>query len=423
MNAQQALDLDRNDPLARFRDEFHIPRGANGAEEIYFTGNSLGLQPKRTNEYVEEELEKWRTIAVRGHFEGSHPWLPYHEFLAEPMAAVVGARPEEVVVMNSLTVNLHLMMVSFYRPTPSRHKILIESHAFPSDRYAAESQIRFHGFDPASSLLVARPREGEETLRRDDLLEWIDREGAAIALVLLPGVHYYTGQAFDLAAIANAGRAKGCAVGFDLAHAAGNLDLQIHDTDADFAVWCSYKYLNSGPGSVGGCFVHERHRRSFDLPRFAGWWGHNKSTRFQMGTEFDPLTGAEGWQLSNPPILSLAAMRASLDVFREAGGMAPLRAKSRRLTGYLEELLSSELADAIEIVTPSDPEERGCQLSLRVKSDRLKGRRLLEQLEQRNVACDWREPDVMRVAPAPLYNSFTDVVRFVEILVKIHEAR
>jgi kynureninase len=354
---------------------------------------------------------------VRGHFEGAHPWLPYHELLTEPMARLIGALPSEVVMMNSLTANLHLMMVTFYRPTPERHKILIESRAFPSDRYAVESQVGVHGFDAKSSLVVASPHQGEDHLRIDDLLARIDREGPSIALILLPGVQYYTGQAFDMAAITRAAHRQGCRVGFDLAHAAGNLHLSLHDDGPDFAVWCSYKYLNSGPGSVGGCFVHERHARDRTLPRFAGWWGHDKSTRFLMGDEFDPIPTAEGWQLSNPPILSLAAIHASLDVFSEAGGMQPLREKSAKLTGYLEQLLRTELANEIEIITPA---ERGCQLSLR---SRLEGRHLFEQLEARGVTCDWREPNVTRVAPVPLYNRFVDVARFVEILKSIHEAR
>ena len=401
-----AVTLDRDDPLGRFRDEFHIPRTAPGHEEIYFAGNSLGLLPKRTRSYVDAELEKWTRLAVKAHFSGEHPWMPYHEFLAEPMARLVGASPAEVVTMNSLTVNLHLMMASFYRPTRERHRILLEERAFPSDDYALESQARFHGLEPAEALVRVRSADVEEVLERD---------GASIALVLLPGVQYYSGLAFDMEAIARLGHAKGCVVGFDLAHAAGNLVLRVHDWNVDFAVWCTYKYLNSGPGSVGACFVHERHGTRKDLPRLAGWWGHDKSSRFRMEPGFKPIPGAEGWQLSNPPILSLAAIRASLDVFMEAGGMEPLREKSLRLTGYLEWLIQQDLGDSIDILTPADPRRRGCQLSLRVKSNRT-GKAVFERLEASGVTCDWREPDVIRVAPVPLYNRYQDVYRFVEIL-------
>jgi kynureninase len=412
-----AVARDRDDPLARFRGEFHIPRTRRGDEEIYFTGNSLGLLPKRTKKYVDDELVKWSRLAVKAHFEGEHPWMPYHEFLAGPMARLVGASPSEVVTMNSLTANLHLMMASFYRPTPERHRILFEDHAFPSDDYALESQARFHGFDPAEALVRLRPHvhDRKPTIDTAEIAGVLEREGASIALVLLPGVQYYTGQAFDLEAITRLAHAKGCAVGFDLAHAAGNRVLRLHDWDVDFAVWCTYKYLNSGPGSVGACFVHERHGRRTDLPRLAGWWGHDKDSRFRMEPGFRPIPGAEGWQLSNPPILSLAAIRASLDVFLEAGGMEPLREKSLRLTGYLEWLLHRELADSVEILTPSDPGQRGCQLSLRVTSSR-SGREVLERIEAAGVTCDWREPDVIRVAPVPLYNQYDEVYRFVEIL-------
>jgi kynureninase len=412
-----AAALDRGDPLARFRDEFHIPRRANGEEEIYFAGNSLGLLPRRTFTHVEEELAKWRRLAVKAHFEGENPWMPYHELLAPPMARLVGAAPSEVVTMNSLTVNLHLMMASFYRPTRERHRILFEEHAFPSDDYAFESQAIFHGFDPAKSLLRLRPRKGRETIDTAEVGEVLEREGKSIALVLLPGVQYYTGQAFEIEAITRLAHEKGCVVGWDLAHAAGNLVLSLHDWNVDFAVWCTYKYLNSGPGSVGGCFVHERYGMQRDLPRLSGWWGHDKAWRFRMEPGFRPIPGAEGWQLSNPPILSLAAIRASLDVFMEAGGMEPLREKSLRLTGYLEWLLAREIGDSVEILTPRDPRQRGCQLSLRVKSS-VPGRTVLEKLERAGVTCDWREPDVIRVAPVPLYNQYEEVYRFVEFLRK-----
>jgi kynureninase len=408
-----AAALDRDDPLAPFRNEFHIPRRESGDDEIYFAGNSLGLLPRRAPKYVEEELEKWKRLAVKAHFSGENPWMPYHELLAEPMAKLVGASTSanEVVTMNSLTANLHLMMASFYRPTRERHRILLEEHAFPSDDYAVESQAAFHGFDPAEALVrVAPGGEG--------VAEVLEREGGRIALVLLPGVQFYTGAAFDVPAITRLAHAKGCAVGFDLAHAAGNLVLRLHDWEVDFAVWCTYKYLNSGPGSVGGCFVHERHGKRLDLPRLAGWWGHDKESRFRMEPGFRPIPGAEGWQLSNPPILSLAAIRASLDVFMEAGGMEPLREKSLRLTGYLEWLLRRELGDSVEILTPADPNRRGCQLSLRVKARSGSGRTVFEKLEASGVTCDWREPDVIRAAPVPLYNRYEEVYRFVEILRK-----
>ena len=408
--------LDRDDPLGAFRERFHIPKRENGEDEIYFCGNSLGLQPKSARRYVEEVLEAWARMGARGHFEGDRPWLPYHEFATKKLARLIGALPSEVAAMNSLTANLHLLMVSFYRPTPERHKILIEAHAFPSDRYAVESQIRFHGFDPDGSLIQAETRQGESIIRMDDLLQLVDREGESIALILWPGVQFYTGQAFALEKIVEAGHRKGCAVGFDLAHAAGNLVLNLHDSKADFAVWCSYKYLNAGPGSVAGCFVHERHARRFDLPRFAGWWGHDKSTRFAMPPRFNPLPGAEGWQLSNPPILSLAPLLASLDLF-DAAGMEALRAKSEKLTGYLERLLIERCDDKVAILTPAQPAERGCQLSIRLQD----GKPIHEGLMAAGIACDWRGPDVIRLAPVPLYNRFGDVFDVVERLERMLE--
>jgi kynureninase len=412
-----AVAFDRADPLGRFREEFRIPKSESGEEEIYFAGNSLGLMPKRTPRYVVEELEKWKRLAVKAHFSGENPWMPYHELLAEPMARLVGASPSEVVTMNSLTANLHLMMASFYRPNRERHRILLEDHAFPSDDYALESQAVLHGFDPAEALVRMRPDsvKGKHAIDTAEIAELLEREGESIALVLLPGVQYYTGQAFDMEAITQLAHGKGCVVGFDLAHAAGNLVLRLHEWNVDFAVWCTYKYLNSGPGSVGGCFVHERHGMRVDLPRLAGWWGHDKASRFRMESGFRPIPGAEGWQLSNPPILSLAAIRASLEVFMEAGGMEPLREKSLRLTAYLEWLLQRETGDSVEILTPADPSRRGCQLSFRVKSN-ASGRTVFEKLEASGVICDWREPDVIRAAPVPLYNRFEEVHRFVEIL-------
>ena len=412
-----AQNYDHNDDLRRFRERFHIPRDKNGNEAIYFTGNSLGLQPKTARSYVVQELDDWATFAVEGHIHAKNPWLPYHEFLTDKMAAIVGAKPIETVVMNSLTVNLHLLLVSFYRPTTDRHKIIIEKGAFPSDRYAIASQIRFHGFDPATSLIEIEPRPGENVLRTEDFVEAIQREGPSLATILLGGVNYYTGQAFQMREITAAGHAVGAVVGFDLAHAAGNLDLHLHDWGVDFAAWCSYKYLNAGPGGVAGAFVHERHADCPELPRFAGWWGHDKSTRFQMGPEFHVLRGAEVWQISNPPIFQMAALRASLESFDEAG-MSALRAKSVKLTGYLESLIANIGNDRISVITPSDPEQRGCQLSIRVKGGE---RSLFEKLTDRGVVADWREPDVIRVAPAPLYNSFEDAFRFAEMLRSVLE--
>lgn len=406
-----ALQLDTNDPLAAFRDEFLIPRHADGSEQIYFCGNSLGLQPRATRAALIDELDDWQNLAVEAHFRGKHPWMPYHELVREDLAAVVGALPGEVVAMNSLTVNLHLMMVSFYRPTAERSAILIEKNAFPSDHHAVESQIRFHGYDSARALIELEGDEANGTISQDAILRAIDEHGSRIALVLLPGVQYLTGQAFDLAPITNAAHRKGCRVGFDLAHAAGNLHLQLHDAGCDFAIWCSYKYLNSGPGAVAGCFVHERHARA-DLPRFAGWWGHDQASRFQMRPEFIPAAGADGWQLSNPPILALAPVRIALAMFRHAG-MAALRAKSETLTAYFDALIRRELAGTLDIITPQETNRRGCQLSLRVKGLRDAGRALFDHLHARGIVVDWREPDVIRAAPTPLYNRHIDCLRFV----------
>jgi kynureninase len=409
-----ALEMDAGDPLAKYRERFHIPKTKTGNDCIYLCGNSLGLQPKSVRAYVEQELKDWETLGVEGHFHAKHPWLPYHEFLAEQTARLVGAKPLEVVVMNSLTVNLHLLMVSFYRPTPQRHKIVIEANAFPSDQYAVQSQIKFYGFDPKAALVELQPRQGEANLRTEDIEAFIKREGHSIALILLGGVNYATGQAFEMERITKAGQAQGCVVGFDLAHAAGNLFLQLHDWNVDFAAWCSYKYLNAGPGSLAGCFVHERHANKPELPRFAGWWGHNKKTRFQMGPDFDVLSGAEGWQLSNPSILSLAALRAAMDIFDEVG-MEKLRAKSILLTGYLEFLLDHHRNENFSVITPRDPEQRGAQLSIRMNQH---GRMICDRLVAQGVICDWREPDILRVAPVPLYNSFAEVYRFVEIFLQ-----
>ena len=406
--ADFALSLDAKDELRKYRDKFHIPLQKNGEEHIYMCGNSLGLQPKRTKEFLNQELEDWATFGVEGHFHAKNPWMPYHEFLCESYAKIVGAKPAEVVAMNTLTVNLHLMMVSFYKPTEKRYKIIIEGDAFPSDIYAVESQIKHHGLSPETSLTKLRPRDGESTIRTEDIAAIIEREGEDIALIMLGGVNYYTGQVFDFEKITKFAQAKGINVGFDLAHAAGNIKLELHKWGVDFAVWCSYKYLNSGPGSVAAAFVHERHH-STNLNRFAGWWGHNKEDRFKMLDRFNPIQSAEGWQLSNPPILSLAAIRASLSIFDELG-MDKLVAKSKELTNYLLYLLNTTDTDRIEIITP---EERGCQLSIRVKNG---NKNLFDAITEKGVVADWREPDVIRVAPVPLYNSFKDVFNFYSIL-------
>ena len=410
--ASFAARMDSQDALNHFREKFFIPGQSNGEEVLYFTGNSLGLQPKLARAFIEQELKDWETLGVEGHFHAKNPWMPYHEFLTEQMAGIVGAKPIETVVMNSLTVNLHLLMVSFYRPTPERHKIVIEAGAFPSDQYAVQSQIKFHGFDLETSLIELKPRAGEAILQTEDIEEAIAQNADSIALILLGGVNYYTGQAFEMERITRAGHKAGAIVAFDLAHAAGNIELKLHDWDVDFAAWCSYKYLNAGPGAVAGAFVHERHAENFELPRFAGWWGHDKETRFLMGSNFKPIVGAEGWQLSNPPIFQLVALKASLDVFEEAG-MKSLVEKSKKLTGYLEFLLGEIRDERISVITPADPKARGCQLSIRVKNS---DKNLFKAITDRGVIADWREPDVIRVAPVPLYNSFADVYKFAEIL-------
>lgn len=409
---EYAKTQDANDPLASFRKKFHIPVDSSGKEVIYLCGNSLGLQPKVTSDYIKYELDSWSNFGVDGHTEGKYPWLPYHEFLTENMAKIVGAKPSEVVVMNTLTTNLHLMMVSFYNPTKTKYKIVVESDAFPSDKYAMESQLKFHGIDLKEGLVFWKPRKGEELCRFEDLEEIMKNQGDEIALLMIGSTNYYTGQSFPLKKITELGHKYNCMVGFDLAHGAGNIQPNLHDSGADFAVWCSYKYLNSGPGSLGGCFVHERHAKNDKLKRFAGWWGHNKQTRFNMRKDFDALSGAEGWQLSNPPILSMAAIRASLDTFAEAG-FENLREKSIKLTGYLEYLLDEMKNDAINVITPRSPEERGCQLSIQVKNA---DKSLHTKLTEAGVVSDWREPDVIRIAPTPLYNSFEDVFLFSEKL-------
>ena len=402
-----AIAMDERDPLKEFRMRFLFPKAA-GRDCLYLCGHSLGLQPKTAAAYIEQELKDWAELGVEGHFRARNPWMPYHRLLTEQTAELVGARPLEVVVMNSLSVNLHLMMVSFYRPTPGRHKIVLERGAFPSDQYAVKSQIRFHGFDPATSLIELTPLPGESCLREEEI-ESVLAQREDIALVMLGGVNYATGQAFDMARITRAGRKNGCVVGFDLAHAAGNLQLKMHDWGPDFAVWCSYKYLNGGPGCPAGCFVHERHARAWNLPRFAGWWGHDEQSRFEMGPDFQPMPGAEGWQLSNPSIVSLAVLRASMDLFRDAG-MDRLRAKSELLTGYLEYLLNQRTSANFSIITPPEKERRGAQLSVRITQN---GKALCERLAREGIIGDWREPDTFRVAPVPLYNSYHDVFSFV----------
>lgn len=405
-----AVTMDARDPLAYFRGRFYIPKTSQGDDSIYVCGHSLGLQPKTAASYLDQALQDWARLGVEGHFHAKNPWMPYHRLLTEQTAELVGAQPSEVVVMNSLTVNLHLMMASFYRPTAERHRVLVESGAFPSDQYAVKSQILFRGFDPASSLLELVPREGESCIRDEDIESVIEREGNSIALIMLGGVNYATGQVFDMAGVTKAGQRKGCVVGLDLAHAAGNIPLRLHDWGPDFAVWCSYKYLNGGPGCVGGCFIHERHARAWERQRFAGWWGHDEKTRFQMEPDFHPMEGAEGWQLSNPSILALAALRASMEIFSEAG-LERLRAKSVRLTGYMEFLLSQELSAKFSIITPREQERRGAQLSIRLPSE---GRKLCDRLAREGVVGDWREPDTFRVAAVPLYNSYQDVYQFVQ---------
>ncbi|MGO9933067.1 MAG: kynureninase [Steroidobacteraceae bacterium] len=402
-----ALAHDAADPLAGYAAQFHHPYDGGGRKLLYLCGHSLGLQPKSAALYVEQELSDWRRLGVLGHEDAGRPWIGYHERAAPALAELVGADQDEVVAMNSLTVNLHLMMVSFFRPSAQRNCVLIESSAFPSDRYAIVSQLEFRGLDAARHLIEVEPRSGERALRSEDLIERILKEGSRLALVLLPGVQYLTGQSLDLEPLIAAARGVGAAVGLDLAHAVGNTQMRLHDWNADFAVWCSYKYLNAGPGAVGGCFVHERHGRRLDLPRFAGWWGHDKGARFRFAPDFDPIRGAQGWQISNPPILSMAPLLASLEIFQRAG-MRALREKSLNLSGFLQRLIE-ELMPELQIITPSAPEQRGCQLSLRIARSKAGVKRCQERLKLEGVIGDWREPDVLRLAPVPLYNSFSDV--------------
>jgi kynureninase len=405
-----AIELDNNDELKTFRKRFHFPKDKNGNETVYFTGNSLGLQPKTTREFINQELDDWAKFGVEGHFHAKNPWMPYHEFVTEKLANIVGALPSEVVAMNSLTVNLHLMMVSFYRPTIKKRKIIIANNEFPSDIYAVKSQLKFHNFNKNEDLIIAKAKDGSDIISTEEILEIIRYNAEETCLLMFAGVNYYTGQYFDIKRITEECHKYNIISGFDLAHAAGNVPVRLHDWNVDFAVWCSYKYLNSGPGGIAGAFVHERHK-DFTGPRFEGWWGTKKDTRFLMKPNFEAISGVEAWQLSNPPIFQLAALNSSLEIFEEVG-MEQLREKSEKLTGYLEYLLGTLPSEKISIITPKDKNQRGCQLSIRVS----KGKEIFNILINKGVIADWREPDVIRVAPVPLYNSFEDVFKFYQIL-------
>jgi kynureninase len=409
-----ALSLDAADPLGWLREQFFLPHRLDGSPAVYFCGHSLGLQPKRTKELLDRELEDWATMGVAGHFKESTPWYSYADLVTDSLARLVGAQPAEVIAMNSLTVNLHLLLATSYRPTDQRYKILIDAPTFPSDLYAVQSQIRHHGRDPAEALILVGPRGGERTVRFEDIEATLQRHGREIAVVVWNAVNFQTGQLFDLARLTAAAHRQGCLVGFDLAHAIGNVPLDLHANGADFAVWCHYKYVNAGPGAVAGAFVHERHANNLDLPRMAGWWGNEPATRFRMHREshFVPRPGAAGWQVSNPPIFSLVPLRASLELFDRAG-MTALRAKSLQLTSYLEYLLDHFLAGRLELLTPRDPTQRGCQLSIRIGNQ---AGELVHSLEADGIVCDFREPDVIRVAPAPMYNTFREVWRFAKSL-------
>lgn len=413
-----AQSLDAKDELRNYREEFYFPK-VNGKQVIYFTGNSLGLQPKRTKAYVDEVMNDWANLAVEGHFYADKPWWDYQERFAAPLSEIVGAKPSEVGVMNTLTVNLHLLMVSFYNPTPKKYKIICEEKAFPSDQYMFQSQVKFHGFDPKDAIIEIKRREGEANIRLEDIIAKIDEVGSELALVLIGGVNYYTGQVFDMKTITAAGQKHGAYVGWDLAHAAGNIKLELHDWNVDFAAWCSYKYMNSGPGNASGFFVHEKHHNDKELKRFAGWYGHNKERRFKMEPDFDPVHGADGWQVSNLPILSLAPYLASVEMFAEVG-MDKLITKRNLITSYLEFILheiDKELEGAdFEILTPSNQEERGCQLSVYLHGQ---GRELFDRLMKNGVITDWREPNVIRLAPAPFYCSFEDMYEFGQILKRL----
>lgn len=410
-----ALRLDAEDPLRSFRDKFHLPVGKDGQPLIYFAGNSLGLMPKSAREIVEQELDDWARLAVDAHMDAETPWYSYHQTLREPIARLVGAQPNEVICMNSLTVNLHLMMATFYRPTKERFKILMEDPAFPSDTYAIKTQIVQRGLDPKDALLLARPREGEFAIRTEEIIDLIEKNADTLAVVLIGAVNFFTGQFFDVPAITASARKHGIAIGVDFAHAVGNVPLSLHAWDVDFAVWCSYKYLNAGPGAVAGAFVHERHATNTKLPRFAGWFGNDPNTRFRMHLEpeFIPVASADGWQVSNPPIFSMAPLRSSLAIFDEAGGMQRLREKSKKLTGYLEFLLERAGTNRFTVITPREPEARGCQLSILAHEN---PKELHQKLEAAGVKADFREPNVIRAAPTPLYNTFHEVWRFAQLL-------
>ena len=415
LDRAHARALDAADPLHAWRERFVLPHDDAGRELVYLCGHSLGAQPTLAADYVEEVMRDWRALGVDGFFAGRHRWLDYHERAIPTLAALAGAQPQEVTVMNTLTVNLHLLLVSFYRPAGDRTALLMERPAFPSDRYAAESQVRYHGLDPARDLIEIAPREGEQLLRTEDIVATIEREGPRIATILLPGVQYLTGQRLDIGAITAAGRQAGCTVGWDLAHAIGNVPLALHDAGVDFAVWCHYKYVNGGPGAAGGAFVHARHAERRDLPRFAGWWGHDKATRFRMGPDFQPIAGADGWQVSTPSILALAPVVASLEYFATVG-LAALRTKSIGLTNYLEALVDARLPGRVTLLTPRDASERGAALSFRLHCGRDSARAAFDGLLARGIVPDWREPGVIRAAPVPFYNSYDDAWRFVDAL-------
>jgi kynureninase len=412
-----ARQLDAEDPLRHFREKFHLPLGKDGKPLIYFAGNSLGLMPKAARRIVEQELDDWAKLGVEAHLGGTTPWYSYHETLREPAARLIGAKPNEVVCMNSLTVNLHLMMATFYRPTKSRFRIMMEKPAFPSDTYAIKTQIIHHGFDPKDALILAQPREGEFTVRTEEIVDLIEKHAEMLAVVMIGGVNFFTGQLFDIPKITSVAQKRGITIGFDLAHAIGNVPLSLHDWNVDFAVWCSYKYLNAGPGAVGGAFIHERHATNTKLPRLAGWFGNDPNTRFRLHLEpeFIPVPTADGWQISNPPIFSMAPLRSSLSIFDEAGGMEPLRSKSIKLTSYLQFLLESNGPSGSDftVITPHEAAKRGCQLSIFAHEHPME---LFKKFEAAGVKCDFREPNVIRAAPTPLYNTFHEVWRFSKIL-------
>ncbi len=408
-----ALDLDRKDVLASYRQKYYIPQGKKREEQLYFTGNSLGLQPRSVEAHLKQELEDWKNLGVEGHFHGKHPWFYYHHFFNEKAASIVGANPSEVVIMNNLTVNLHLLLVSFYRPNSSRFKIIMEAGAFPSDMYVIESQVRHHGFDPMDAIIEVKPREGEHHLRTEDIIDKIEAQGDELALLFFSGVQYYTGQVFDIEALTKAAHDVGALAGFDLAHAAGNIEMRLHDWNVDFAAWCTYKYLNSGPGGVSGVFVHDKHGQDPTVPRFAGWWGHKEDDRFQMNKGFIPEPGAAGWQLSNAPVMTMAVHKAALELFDEVG-MKKLASKGEMLNAYLEfvvlDAANSNDKLEFEVITP---ENRSCQLSLLTNEN---GKELFDYLTENDVIADWREPNVIRLAPVPMYNSFLDIFELGELL-------